>query len=151
MDLPLSLKLETNTVTISLIVPRKDSLNNKAQKVNSWLTNICDGRDITFVDHTNITDVVRHLNESKVHLDKSGTIEFSKNAYEFLLLQDWYSADNSGNIALRSRKSSTVLEVINSISEHNNHHEVSQSGSFDNSGYKSVREDPTFKEPHEIP
>ena len=35
MDLPLSLKLETNTVTISLIVPRKDSLNNKAQKVNS--------------------------------------------------------------------------------------------------------------------
>ena len=35
IDLALSLKSEINTVTISLIVPRKDSLNNKVQVVNS--------------------------------------------------------------------------------------------------------------------
>ena len=37
IDLGLPLKSETNTVTISLIVPQKDSLNNKAQEVNSEL------------------------------------------------------------------------------------------------------------------
>ena len=73
IDLALSLKSETNTVTISLIVPRKDSLNNKVQEVNSRLINICDECDITFVDHTDTIDIERYLNESKVHLSKSGT------------------------------------------------------------------------------
>ena len=61
-----------------------------------------------------------------------------------------YSADNSGNIALGNEKSSTVLRVSNSISEHNTHHEISKSGSFRNFGHKSVWEDQIFKEPHEI-
>ena len=149
IDLALSLKSETNAVTISLIVPRKDNLNNKAQEVNSRLINMCGERDIAFIDHTDTIDTERHLNESKVHLNKSGTIEFAKNVFEFLLQQDWYSADNSGNTALGSEKSSTVSGVSNSIPEHS--HEVSQSDSFRNSGHKSVREDHIFKEPHEIP
>ena len=56
IDLALPLKSETNTVTISLIVPRKDSLNNKAQEVNSQFINMCGERDITFVDHTDTID-----------------------------------------------------------------------------------------------
>ena len=87
-DLALSLKLETNTVMISLIFPRKDNLNNKAQKVNSRLINMCGERDILFINHTDTIDTERHLNESKVHLNKSGTIEFVKNVCEFLLQQD---------------------------------------------------------------
>ena len=77
-DLALSLKSETNTVTLSLIVPRKDGLNNRAHEVNSRLINMCDGRN-TFVDHPDTVDIERHLNESKVHLNKSGGIEFAKN------------------------------------------------------------------------
>ena len=115
IDLALSLQSETNAVTISLIVPRKDSLNNKAQEVNSRLINMCGERDITFIDHSDTIDIERHLNESKVHLNKSRTIEFAKNVYEFLLQQDRYSADNRGNIALGHEKSSTILGVINSI------------------------------------
>ena len=88
IDLALSLKSETNAVKISLIVTRKDSLNNKAQEVNSRLTNMCGERDNTFIDHTDTIDNERHFNESKVHLNKSGTIEFAKNLYEFLLQQD---------------------------------------------------------------
>ena len=88
IDLALSLKSETNAVTISLIVPRKDSLNNKAQQVNSRLINMCGERDITFIDHTDTTETEKHLNESKVHLNKSGTTEFAKNIFEFLLQQD---------------------------------------------------------------
>ena len=85
MDLALSLKSETNAVTIPLIVLRKDNLDNKAPEVNSPLINMCGERNITFIDHTDTTDTERHLNESKVHLNKSGTIEFAKNFFEFLL------------------------------------------------------------------
>ena len=87
IDLALSLKSETNAVTISLIVPRKD-LNNKAQEVNSRLINTCGERDINFIDRTDTIDTERHLNESKVHLNKSGTKEFAKDVFEFLLQQD---------------------------------------------------------------
>ena len=66
---------------------------------------MCGERDITFVGHTNTIDIERHLNESKVHLNKSATIEFAKNIYEFLFQQDWYSADNSGIITLGNEKS----------------------------------------------
>ena len=89
-------------------------------------------RDITFVDYTDTIDIERYLNESKVYLNKFGAIEFTNNIYEFLLPQDSYSADNSGNNALGSEKSSTISGVSNSISEHNTHHEVSQSDSFRN-------------------
>ena len=88
IDLVLSLKSETNTVMISQIAPRKDNLNNKVQEVNSRHINMCGERDITFVDHTDTIDIERHLNESKVHLNKSGTIEFAKIFCEFLLQQD---------------------------------------------------------------
>ena len=87
-DFALSIKSKTNAVTISLIVPRKGSLNNKAQEVNNRLINMSGKRDITFVDHTGTIDIERHLNESKVHLNKSGAIEFAKTVCEFLLQQD---------------------------------------------------------------
>ena len=49
---------------------------------------MCGERDITFVDHTDTTDIEKHLNESKIHLNKSRTIEFAKNICGFLLQQD---------------------------------------------------------------
>ena len=88
LDLALSLKSETNAVTTSLIVPRTDNLNHKGQEVNSRLINMCGERDTTFIDHTDTIDTERHLNESKVHLNKSRTIEFAKNVFKFLLQQD---------------------------------------------------------------
>ena len=87
-DLALSLKPETKAVTIQLIVPRKDNLNNKAQEVNSRLIKMCGEGDITFIDHADTIDAERHLNESKVHLNKSETIEFAKSVFEFLIQQD---------------------------------------------------------------
>ena len=72
---------KTNDVTISLIV-------NKAKEVNRRLINTCGERGITFIDHTDTIDTKRRLNESKVHLNKSGTIEFANNVCGFLLQQD---------------------------------------------------------------
>ena len=74
IDLALSLKSETNDVIISLIVLRKNSLNNNAQKVNSRIINMCGKRGIIFIDHIDTIDIERHLNESEIHLNKSGTI-----------------------------------------------------------------------------
>ena len=48
----------------NVIVPRKDSLSNKAQEVNSRIINMCGERDITFVDHTDTIDTERLLNEN---------------------------------------------------------------------------------------
>ena len=77
---------------------------------------MCGEHNITFVDHTDTIDTERHLKESKVHLNKSSAIEFAKNVCEFLLHQGRYSADNSGNIALGSEKSSTVSGVTEYLS-----------------------------------
>ena len=110
---------------------------------------MCRELDITFIDHTDTIYTERHLNESRVHLNKFGTIEFAKNVCKSLLQQDWYSADNSDNTALGSEKSSTVSGVSNSIPEHS--YEVSQWDSFCKSGHKSVPGDQIFKEPNEIP
>ena len=63
--------------------------------------------------------------------------------------QDWYSANNSGNTALGSEKSSIVSGVSNPIPEHS--HVISQPDSFRNSGNKSVRGNQILKEPNEIP
>ena len=84
-ELALSLKWETNAATISLTVLRKNSLNNNAQEVNSQLINLWGERDITFIDHTDTISIERHFNESKVHLKKSGAIEFAKIISELLL------------------------------------------------------------------
>ena len=88
IELASSLNQKKIAVTISLIVPRKDSLNNKAQAVNSRIINMCGERDITFIDHTDTIDIERHLNKSKVYLNNSGIIDNAKNACEFLLQQD---------------------------------------------------------------
>ena len=77
---------------------------------------MCGKRDITFIDHTDTIDTERHINESKVYLNKSGTIEFAKNVCEYLLQQINNSADNSGNTALGSEKSSTVSGVTQYLS-----------------------------------
>ena len=87
-DVALSLKSETNTVTMSLIAPQKNNLNNKQQVVNSRLIHMLSERDMTFDYHTDSNDYERHLNGSKVHLNESETTEFAKNVCEFLFQQD---------------------------------------------------------------
>ena len=83
-ELANSLKNETNSVHVSLIVPRNDNLNNKVNEVNSHLTNMCQQRNIKVISHTNTIDPAKHLNESKLHLNKYGTIEFAKNFKNFI-------------------------------------------------------------------
>ena len=60
-------------------------MDSKVHEVNSQLMNISDERNITFIGYTGTTKSEIHLDESKIHLDKSGTIEFVTRFFEFLL------------------------------------------------------------------
>ena len=84
VDLANSIKNETNTIHVSLLVPRNDNLNNKANEVNNCLSNMCHQRGIKVISHTETIDPINHLNESLLHLNRYGAIEFSKNFKKFL-------------------------------------------------------------------
>ena len=77
IDLGQSLKTDTNTITISLIVPRYNNLNNK-------LVNMCKERNISYIDHVDAISPEHHLNESNLHLNRYATIEFAKNFTRYL-------------------------------------------------------------------
>ena len=86
IELGNSLKNETNSIHVSLIVPINGTLNNKVNEVdNSGLTSMCQQRNIKIISHTNTIDPAKHLNESQqLHLNKYGSIEFAKNFKNFL-------------------------------------------------------------------
>ena len=70
MELALTLKYENNKISMSLIVPRNDNINNKANEVNSRLIHMCAERNISYIDHTNSIQAKNHLNESKLHFNR---------------------------------------------------------------------------------
>ena len=84
LDLANSLKNETNTIHVSLIVSRNDHLNNKINEVNSRLINICQQRNIKIINHAYTIDPSKHLNESLFHLNRYVAIELANNFKRFL-------------------------------------------------------------------
>ena len=86
IDLATSLKNDDNTVTVSDIVPRLDDLNNKANKVNRRLVQMCNERNISFLSHDENTDPSQHLNESKLHFNSNG-IKISAEIFSTFLVK----------------------------------------------------------------
>ena len=84
IELHNSLKTIDNEITVSLIVPSADNLNNKTTEVNNRLINMCNERNINFIDHKNDVQTERHINESKVHLNRYGTIVFAKKFSDYI-------------------------------------------------------------------
>ena len=79
-----SLKTVNNDIPISLIAPRADNLNNKANEVNNRLVNMWNQRNIRFINHSDDIQPETHVNDSKVHLNRYGTIVFVKKFTKFL-------------------------------------------------------------------
>ena len=63
VNIATSLKTESNTVAILSIVPRGDSKKEKAEAVNKLLVDICEQKEISLTDHSNI-NTKRHLNKA---------------------------------------------------------------------------------------
>ena len=53
IKLALSLKSQDNKISISLIVPKNENLNNKASEVNNRLIHMCAERNIPYINHAN--------------------------------------------------------------------------------------------------
>ena len=71
IDPALSLKSDKNKISISLLKPRSDKLNDKASEVNNRLINMCSHRNIAYINHSSSIQQ-NHINESKVHLNRYG-------------------------------------------------------------------------------
>ena len=54
-----------NSVIVSGIVPRFESLNNKANEFNNRLVFMCWDRDIPFLSHSESINLSKQLGESK--------------------------------------------------------------------------------------
>ena len=72
------MKTNRNDVVISGLCPRGDEYNDKATKVNEHLESICNSRNIGFMKNENI-DATRHLNNSKLHLNRKGDAILASN------------------------------------------------------------------------
>ena len=84
IELALSLKSKDNKISISLIVPRNDNLNNKASEVNCCLVHMCAEQNIPYINRTNSNQPENHLNESKSHFNKYVTMAFVNSIFKFL-------------------------------------------------------------------
>ena len=85
VDLCQSLKTDTNTIRVSLIIPRYDNLNSKANELNGRLMDMCKERNIPYIDHTDTISPERYLIESNLHLNRCGILAFAKNFSKYLL------------------------------------------------------------------
>ena len=83
IELDLSLKSDKNKISIPLLTPRSDKLNNKASEVNNHLISMWSDQNITFIDHSSSIQQ-NHINESKVHLNRYGAIVFAHTFSKFL-------------------------------------------------------------------
>ena len=77
----LSLQKENATILISGICPRGDDLNEKAHKVNEKLKDICNSRNIGYINNNNL-EASKHLNNSKLHLNRYGDSVLARNFRE---------------------------------------------------------------------
>ena len=72
IQLALELKANSCDVSVSNIVARNDQYRKKASAVNHKLKDLCKEKNLHYIDHRNSINT-RHLNGSKLHLNKKGT------------------------------------------------------------------------------
>lgn len=81
------LKNEKHDVTVSSLIVRSDKFKEKVKKVNALLEVLCANNNMHFLDHSN-TISEKHLNKSKVHLNKIGSKILIDNVFDndFILM-----------------------------------------------------------------
>ena len=125
IELALSLKSKDNKISVSLIVPRNDNLNNKASEVNCCLVHMCAERNIPYIDHTNSIQPENHLNESKLHFNRYGTIAFANSISKFLSKYYWWCRDSSNFDHLFQENFDKESKSFSQLSHKENHRRVS--------------------------
>ena len=68
----MSVKIQSYSVSISSISVRKDKHQNKVQEINDQLRDLCQAKNVNFIDHSKSVKP-QHLNKSRLHLTRRGT------------------------------------------------------------------------------
>ena len=84
VDLAITLKNNSQNVSISNIIMRNDSFNEKTMEVNGHLKQLYIEKNIFLIDQAK-TIHSRNINRSKLHLNKSGSIILSNNFVKAIL------------------------------------------------------------------
>ena len=94
IDLASSLKSNSCSVAISNITVRNDRYRKKVVQVNRHLKTLCIEKNFELISHENII-TEKHLNGSKLHLNKTGTVILSNTFTEAIYRSFMHSLENS--------------------------------------------------------
>ena len=83
MSLAKEVKASKLDVSISSIFLRNDNWNNKVMEVNSYLKDLCESNDITFISNTTINPK-KYLSNSRLHLNPNGSNKLRNNFFRYL-------------------------------------------------------------------
>ena len=70
-------------VSISSIIPRNDNWNNKVMESNSYLKDLCESSNISFISNTTISPK-KHLNNSRLHSNPKCSNKLRDNFIRYL-------------------------------------------------------------------
>ena len=115
----MALKPDTCDVSVSSITVRNDQHYKKVAEVNIVLKELWKGKNIYYINHENkIT--VKHLNESKLDLNKKGTsilsntfVESISNALQWRSLLHGFDENRSGSCMNTENKANSLRESSN--------------------------------------
>ena len=88
---------ELKTDKNKIVVPRGDTYNTKAEKVNTLLKEFCENNGIDTISHDNI-NVKKHLNKGKLQLNDKGISSFARNFRYFLNVFETVSHESKHNL-----------------------------------------------------
>ena len=121
IDLAISLKSDKNKISILLLTPRSDKLNNKASEVNNRLINMCSHRNIAYIDHSS------SIQQNHIKENRYGAIVLANTFSKFLSKYYWWGHDNSDKIHLVQNICSKELKSYLQESDKENQTSVSNS------------------------
>ena len=78
IDLAKTLETGNNAVIVPGLVPRGDFLNGKVTEVNKVLKQLCQSKNLKFIDNSNIDSSI-YLNCNRLHLNDCGTTLLANN------------------------------------------------------------------------
>ena len=86
---------------------------------------MCAERNIPYIDHANSIQPENHLNESKLHFNRYGTIAFADSISKFLLEHYWWCHDSSNFDHLFQENFDKESKSFSQLSHKENHRRVS--------------------------
>ena len=79
-----SVMTDNRDVIASSIIPRNDQWKNRVTKVHNCLISMCRDGNIPFINHNNVIDLKKNLNNSKLHVNAKGSIKIRDNFIKYL-------------------------------------------------------------------